>query len=56
MNVVDLPLDRITPAPWNANRMDAPMRGRLAASRAVTASYNRHWFAVREIVSPVAPE
>ena len=32
MTVVDLPLDRITPAPWNANRMDEPMRGRLAAS------------------------
>ena len=32
MNVVDLPLDRITAAPWNANRMDEPMHGRLVAS------------------------
>ena len=32
MTVVNIPLDRITPAPWNANRIDEPMRGRLAAS------------------------
>ncbi len=32
MNVVDIPLDRITAAPWNANRMDQPMHGRLIAS------------------------
>jgi ParB family chromosome partitioning protein len=32
MTVVDIPLDRIVPAPWNANRMDEPMRARLVAS------------------------
>jgi hypothetical protein len=28
----DIPLDDITAAPWNANRMDEPMRDRLLAS------------------------
>ena len=32
MTVVDLPLERIAAAPWNSNRMDEPMRTRLAAS------------------------
>jgi len=32
VTVVDIPLDRIAPAPWNANRMDEPMRARLLAS------------------------
>ena len=32
MNVVDIPLEHITSAPWNSNRMDEPMRTRLAAS------------------------
>jgi ParB family chromosome partitioning protein len=32
MTVHDIPLDRITPAPWNANRLDELMRARLAAS------------------------
>lgn len=32
MTVTDIPLDRIDAAPWNANRMDEPMRRRLLAS------------------------
>lgn len=32
MTVVDIPLELIVPAPWNANRMDESMRARLVAS------------------------
>ncbi len=32
MTVTDIPLGRIHPAPWNANRMDKPMRRRLFSS------------------------
>jgi len=32
VTVVDIPLELIVPAPWNANRMDESMRARLVAS------------------------